>query len=310
MAEAGDRCVYWNSPSTATKSASGSKVYLVSVAPRAKLQQVMMTIAQRVPYPTLGFVSANASTSFSNYNALDIHVERRFTKGLQTSVMYTHASSYTADFVRNEFDTAPSERINNNVLPHRLAWSGTYEMPWGKNRTWLKSGFVSHLIGNWNGGWVYQRQSGPAIDWGNRFFYGDISTLGDVLSFDRSKDIHQWFDGSKVFRTGTGAVPSDFVGFEGRSAFQPGSYHVRVFPNRSDAIRADGIDNWDLKVERAFPIKPERGIKARFSVDFLNAFNTTNFAGPNTDPTSTNFGKVDTQRGLSRVIQFNLRVEF
>jgi hypothetical protein len=42
----------------------------------------------------------------------------------------------------------------------------------------------------------------------------------------------------------------------------------------------------------------------------LNATNHTNFAGPNTDPTSPRFGMVDTQRGLSRVIQINLRIDF
>src|SRR5205085_10621055 len=45
------------------KKVAGSKVHLVSVAPKAKLQQVMMTIAQRVPLeliaidaPANGFV--------------------------------------------------------------------------------------------------------------------------------------------------------------------------------------------------------------------------------------------------------------
>lgn len=32
------------------KNAPGSKVYLVSLAPKAKLQQVMMTLAQKVPF--------------------------------------------------------------------------------------------------------------------------------------------------------------------------------------------------------------------------------------------------------------------
>jgi electron transfer flavoprotein beta subunit len=47
------------------QSAPGSKVYLVSVAPKAKLQQVMMTVAQKVPFeliavdgPASGFTEA------------------------------------------------------------------------------------------------------------------------------------------------------------------------------------------------------------------------------------------------------------
>ncbi len=51
-------------------------------------------------------------------------------------------------------------------------------------------------------------------------------------------------------------------------------------------------------------------VVTRFSVDLLNALNRTNFGGPNTDPTNTNFGKVTSQRGPSRIIQLNLRVQF
>ena len=47
-----------------------------------------------------------------------------------------------------------------------------------------------------------------------------------------------------------------------------------------------------------------------FSVDLLNATNHTNLSGLTIDPTNTNFGKLTSQRGLSRVIQFNLRLTF
>ena len=171
---------------------------------------------------------------------------------------------------------------------------------------------MSYLVGNWNISGVYQLQSGPGTgDWGNRFFYGDQNQLATLFNSDasRSKDILQWFDKSIAW-TGTGAPPTGFTGFEGRSSAQPGSYHERVFPIRLDSLRADGIMNLDLKVERVFPIKPEQGINARFSVDMLNATNHANFSGPNLDPTNTNFGRVTSQRGLARVIQFNLRFDF
>ena len=248
---------------------------------------------------------------YNVYHDMQLLVERRYMKGLTSSFMYTWATSNVADFFLNEFDAKPTERTNNNVLPHRMAWTAIYETPFGQGRTYLKQGVLGHVVGNWNVSAIYQRQSGPATDWGNRFFQGDVDQLESLFKSDqlRSGDIRQWFDSSLAYR-GTGALPAGFVGFDGRAANQPGSYHVRVFPQRLNSLRADGIRNWDVKIERLFPIKPERGIQARFSVDLLNATNRTNFSGPQVDPTNSNFGRVTGQRGLPRVIQFNLRVEF
>src|SRR5437879_8581799 len=36
-----------------------------------------LPIPARRPYKTLGFISANSSSTYSNYNGLDVHVERR-----------------------------------------------------------------------------------------------------------------------------------------------------------------------------------------------------------------------------------------
>jgi hypothetical protein len=243
------------------------------------------------------------------YHDLQVLVERRFTAGLATSFMYTGATGTEEDYYYNQFDSAPSSRPADQIRPHRIAWSGSYELPIGKNRKWVQEGFMSHVIGNWNIGWIYQRQGGAPTDWGNRFFYGDLENIDALFKSDemRAKDIHTWFDPSIAFR-GTGAIPSGFQGFEGRANQQPGEYHVRMFPYRLDSLRQDGIRNWDIKVERIFPITETA--RARFSVDALNATNHTNFSNPNTDPTNSNFGRVTSQRGLSRVIQFTLRVEF
>ena len=247
----------------------------------------------------------------NKYRDLQLLVDRRFSQGLQTTFMYTWAKSRVSDWYANEFDLRPTERVNNSVLPHRIAWTAVYETPFGKGRRYVGSGPAAWVIGNWNVSWVLQLQSGPASNWGNRFFYGDINQLDSLFRHDdvRKNDYLAWFDSSLTWR-GSAAPPSGFTGFEGRAAAQPGSYHVRVFPDRLDYLRSDGIKNLDLKIERMFPIVPERGINARFSVDLLNAINHTNFSGPNTDPTNANFGRVTSQRGLSRVIQFNLRVDF
>jgi hypothetical protein len=256
-------------------------------------------------------VEFSNSLGYVDYHDIQVLIERRYTKGLTTNFMYTGAVGTEANFYLNEFDSGPSERISNNVRPHRIAWTTIYELPFGKGRTFLKDGASAWLLGNWNVSWVYQRQGGPATNWGNRFFHGDINNIGDLFNSaeTRSRDLRQWFDPSIAFR-GTGAIPSGFQGFEGRANQQPGSYHVRTFPVRLEQLREDGIRNWDIKIERIFPIVPEKGIQARFSLDMLNATNHTNFGGPNLDPASGNFGRVTSQRGLPRALQFNLRVDF
>ena len=63
------------------------------------------------------------------------------------------------------------------------------------------------------------------------------------------------------------------------------------------ALRADAIRNWDFKILRQFRIT-ER-LNTNFSADLLNA----------TNHTSKTFGMVTSQRGVSRVLHFNLRID-
>jgi hypothetical protein len=246
----------------------------------------------------------------SVYHDMQIQLDKRFARGLTFQVGYTFSNSREADWYPNQFDQTPAWRVSNDARPHRLVTTGIYEMPFGKGRSWVTENPIQHVIGGWNLGWIYQYQDGAATgDWGNQFFYGDIDRIGDVFNQQavNDRDIHQWFDPNIVYK-GSGAVPEGFVGFEGRAAMRPGNYHVRMFPIRLAALRTDGINKWDLKIERQFQMT-ERA-RTRFSVDLLNAFNHTSFGGPNLDPTNTNFGKVTSQNGPSRIIQLNLRVEF
>ncbi len=51
-------------------------------------------------------------------------------------------------------------------------------------------------------------------------------------------------------------------------------------------------------------------MRVQLSVDMLNAINHTNFSSPNVNPRDRNFGAVTSQRGLSRIIQANLRIVY
>jgi hypothetical protein len=233
-----------------------------------------------------------------NYGDLDVRFEKRFSKGFSSSYSYTRVFKSTVqDYYFNEFDAGPTAEPNNQTRKNRMVWDTVLDLPFGVGQRWASGGgLLNQLVGGWQFGWIWQRQCGQTFGFGNRFYYGDANKIADVWNHDTvwGNDIHQWFDPN--------------LPFEKTSAKQPGSYHVRMLPNRFGNLVGPGIDNWDIKVTKRFRIREQ--MSTLFSVDFLNAFNHTNFTEPNTDPTSTNFGKLTAQRGLSRVIQFNLRFVF
>jgi len=268
------------------------------------------------PYPHLNNVDGtrpgttfDASRGANKYHDLQVQLERRFSRGLQSAFMYTRAYNLEQDFYLNEFDSSPTWRPSDQVRPHRLVWSGIFELPFGNGRRWLTRNPLQHLAGGWQLSWVYQYQSGPATTWANRFFYGDLNSIDGLFkqSEMHSSDIHLWFDPSIAYRA-SGAIPAGFTGFDGRAASQPGAFHTRVFPTRLDGLRGDPLRMWDTKILRKFRIR--EGWSSTFSVDLINATNHTIFDVPNTDPTNTNFGRVTAQYGLSRRIQLNWRMDF
>jgi len=257
--------------------------------------------------PGVSFADARGA---NKYHDFQVRLEKRFSRGFQSALMYTRAYGKVQDVYYNQFDASPSYQTNNGVRPHRLVWTAIYELPFGKARRWANSGPLEHIVGGWQLSWIYQYQTGPATSWSNVFFYGDLDKIGDLFKQQEAHaaDIHTWFDPNIAYKTGTGQIPQGFQGFEGRSAMQPGVYHVRVFPTLLDSLRADGIRKWDVKLLRKF--KPMERLSINLSVDLLDVTNHTNFGAPVVNPTNANFGKVTSQNGASRIIQANLQIEF
>jgi hypothetical protein len=249
-------------------------------------------------FPQFSSVSNNYSPDGRvRYSALEMQLEKRFSRGFQFTFMYTFTDSQTRDWYANEFDGLPSWRPNANTMPHRFAFTAIYELPFGPGKRLLQRHVLGQVVGGWQLSSVYQIQSGPPISWGNLFYYGDMKDFGTALNRSiQDTDFHQWFDPK--------------MPFEKDSAKQPGTYHVRVFPQSLGSARSDGINNLDLRILRNFKLLRENRLKAQLSADLLNAMNHTNFTAPNVDPRNSAFGKVSAQRGLSRIIQANLRFVF
>jgi len=263
-----------------------------------------------------GLTEAGAVRAKSWYHDAQVLYTKRFSHGILSSVSYTRAFG-RQQWQPNSFNPSLSWELNPNTRPTRFVWSSVWELPFGKGREWLTSGPLQHVVGGWQLSWVYQYQTGAPVSWGNLFYYGSVDQVVQALdeSGTHAANSRQEYSTAAVYSpvfnpadSASAPIPSGFVGFEGRSAMQPGSYQVRQFPQYVDALRADPIRQWDMKVYRRFRLKERLNIN--FGIDALNLTNHVQFGAPSLSPTATNFGAVTSQANGARQLQMNLRIEF
>jgi hypothetical protein len=242
------------------------------------------------PFPQMnGLTNNTSSVGKSQSHGLEVSFQRRFSKGLNLSVAYTRLWLREADFFYNEFEASPSWRTSNDGRPHRLVATSVVELPFGKGRRFAQQGLPSWLFGGFQVGVAYEFQPGPLLDWGNLFYYGNLQ---DINTGSRSLD--RWFDTAN---------------FERSASKLPAAFHRRVFPTRIDGLRADMTNEWDGNVTRNFRIR--EGLNLQLRMDAMNLQNRSQFAGPSTSPTSTDFGRVTSQSAaFNRFIQIQGRITF
>ena len=263
-----------------------------------------------------GLTEAGAVRAKSWYTDIEALYTKRFSRGIQTSVNYTRQWG-RQQWQPNGFNPSLAWELNPNTRPNRFVWSAVWELPFGRGRQWLTTGPAQHIVGGWQLSWVYQYQTGAPLSWGNLFYSGSIDQVVSALAMEatHAANSRQELSTAASFNplfnsaaTGSGPIPSGFVGFEGRTALQPGSYQVRQFPQYVDALRSDPIRSWDLKLYRKFTLH-ER-LNLNLGIDALNLTNHVQFSGPNPARPQARFGAVTGQANGARQLQLNVRIEF
>ena len=232
----------------------------------AGLQTRTTTRAQLLrPYPHFTGVNAADRSGYTWCHSLQVRAEKRFSHGYTLEAAYTWSKLMEAVSRMNETDPLPYEVISSIDRTHVLALSGIYELPFGRGKRLLSSGYWTNLVaGGWQLQAMYQAQTGPPIDFGNIFFYGDIKNI-NIPSGQRT--VERWFNVD--------------AGFERDPARQP-AYNLRAFPFRFSGIRADGFNNWNLSVIKTFKLTERAGLE--FRAEAVDAMNTPTFAPPTPRP--------------------------
>jgi hypothetical protein len=248
------------------------------------------------PFPQMnGITNTTVPIGKSRTHALELNFNRRFAKGFNLNASYTRMFQEDQTTIENEFEAAP--RIwypTNNARPHRLTATGIFELPFGKGHAFLQNGIGNHILGGWQFAVTYEFQPGPLLGWGNLFYYGDVNNFGSDAT-SSPKTLGQWFN--------TG------LPYEKDSAKTPVGNHVRVFPRVLNELRADGLSQFNGNVVRNFRIR--EGLKLQLRGDALNLQNRSQFAAPDLTPTSSTFGKIQSQTSsTNRFYQVQARITF
>jgi Carboxypeptidase regulatory-like domain/TonB dependent receptor len=129
------------------------------------------------PYPLWSYMAYQDSKGISNYNALTVAVQKRFSAGLQFQASYIFAknladnagynpTAFTGEAggtISNQFD--PMLDYGNVAFTHRNRFLMTYlyELPFGKGKPFLNggNGLLDRIVGGWELAGVLLFQTGP-----------------------------------------------------------------------------------------------------------------------------------------------------
>lgn len=264
------------------------------------------------PYPQFQNVTANGvGAGHSTYHSLQMTVERRFAAGLALLFAYTHSKAIDNVGEIGQAAGDVSGFANNNCyacdrslafqhVPDVIRWSVRYDIPFGYGRKYFNSGWASKIIGGWS--------TAAFWSWDNGF---PIRVLApnDSNSFGGGTNMRPNATGVPA-RLDQGIVYQDGAPYFNAAAFsRPAPFTFGNVSRNLPDVRNPGVDNWDLLIEKHFAFTERIGLD--FRTEFFNSFNRVQYAGPGTNFTSADFGRIFLRQvNTPRQIQFGARLSF
>jgi hypothetical protein len=278
--------------------------------------------APRRPFPAVdGSIDTLRANDYSNYNSLQVHIEKRLSQGLQFGASYTYAhalddassaslgSLNNGDF-RNQLDPGLEYGNADFDVRQRFVVDYAYELPFGHGKKFggNATGVLNQVIGNWQVAGITSAQTG------NWF------TITDSLTNVSTSD-----GGGSV---GFFEVRPNVVGNPNGKPCAPGTlFNTCAFVDNAtfftfgdagrNIVRGPGLQNWDFSIFKLFPIREE--MHAEFRAEFFNIWNHVNpLLGPvgaiSEEPQAVEFGTPQFGQAVAardpRFIQFAMKFYF
>jgi outer membrane receptor protein involved in Fe transport len=259
---------------------------------------------QRRKYPSFGFVNSINSGVSSNYNALQLTLEKRFTKGLSFLANYTWSRALD-DFGPNGepgglatntcscgryFDYGPDAGDVNKVI----RFSGDYALP-----QLPIHGVANALINGWDLSGIASWQTGFPFT-----IFSDFDNSFSAMGADRA-DLTVPRVQDAVLSTGRSHAQLVNEWFN-TAAFAPNK--IGTFGDTGkNILRGPRYFDTDLALLKNTNLNGR--VSLQFRAEFYNAFNNANFGMPDNGLTDSSFGQITSARS-PRILQMALKAIF
>jgi len=306
---------YFNSGQAAALKAPATSFAFAGVGSFPSLASKKISTAQTLtPFPQYaisGGISDSLSVGRSDYDALEVKLQKQYSHGLTILAAFTWSSNWDnlwgASSTLNPSNNGPQDVYNLskeysrsiNDLPKRTTFAVTYDLPFGHGKQFL--GGANRLVDLAVGGWKFN----------------DIMIIQDgaPLPISQGTNVNSGFGNSTTRPSLTGTNPCYSGAPEGRlnAYFNKAAYTATTAGNYGGAPRTSncygpGYLNSDLSVNKDFRLY-ER-VHAEFRAEALNAFNTPQFNGPGLAVDASSGGKITGTLGFPRLVQLGGRLTF
>lgn len=254
--------------------------------------------APRRPFPAVdSSIDTLRSNDFSNYNSLQVQLEKRFSNGLQFGASYTYSHSL------DDASSASLGSLNNGdfrdqLYPwldygnsdfdvrHRFVVNYAYQLPFGQGKAFggNASGVLNQLIGNWQVAGIVTAQTG------NWFTITDAIT--NVSTADGGGTVGYYEVRPNVVGN-PNAKPCIAGTLFNTCAFVDNTTFFTFGNAGRNIVRGPGLQDWDFSIFKTFPLREQRRVE--FRAEFFNIWNHVNpLLGPpgaiSEEPQAVEFG--------------------
>ena len=266
----------------------------------------------QLPFPQFtSFAGDVAPWANSDYNSLQVKLEKRLSHGLQFLVTYVWSKSIDDNSsMGGGQGSFSSLQDPNNIelerglstfdIPNVFQFTYVYALPFGRGKALFGKAnpVLNALIGGWNTSGTWRFNSGRP----------EALMLEESTSLPTYGAQRPDLIGNLTCTTGSWATRLNDYFTNPQVVTTPPAFAIGDAPRTDGSCRQPGAANANLSLFKDFSLsKLREGSRLEMRLETYNAFNHPQFGGPNTTLNSGSFGVITTQANVPRQVQLVLK---